>query len=67
MPIEESDTGSYILNSKDLCILPKLDDYLRIGVNSLNIEGRGKSPYYVALVTRAYRMAVDAWYEDSDA
>lgn len=66
MPIEESDKGSYILNSKDLCIMPKLDDYLRIGVNSLKIEGRGKSPYYVALVTRAYRMAVDAWYEDAD-
>ncbi|MCP4445825.1 MAG: peptidase U32 [Myxococcales bacterium] len=66
MPIEEDDRGSYILNSKDLCIMPKLDDYLRIGVDSLKIEGRGKSPYYVALVARAYRMAIDAWYEDPE-
>lgn len=66
MPIEEDDRGSYILNSKDLCIMPKLDDYLRIGVDSLKVEGRGKSPYYVALVARAYRMAIDAWYEAPD-
>ncbi len=66
MPIEEDDRGSYILNSKDLCIMPKLDDYMRIGVDSLKIEGRGKSPYYVALVARAYRMAIDAYYEDPD-
>lgn len=66
MPIEEDDRGSYILNSKDLCIMPKLDDYLRIGVDSLKVEGRGKSPYYVALVARAYRMAIDAWYEDPE-
>jgi putative protease len=49
MPIEEDQRGSYILNSKDLCIMPKLDDYLRIGVDSLKVEGRGKSVYYVAL------------------
>jgi len=66
MPIEEDDRGSYILNSKDLCIMPKLDDYLRIGVDSLKVEGRGKSVYYVALVARAYRMAIDAWYEDPE-
>jgi U32 family peptidase len=66
MPIEEDDRGSYILNSKDLCIMPKLDDYLRIGVDSLKVEGRGKSVYYAALVARAYRMAIDDWYEDPD-
>jgi U32 family peptidase len=66
MPIEEDDRGSYILNSKDLCIMPKLGDYLRIGVDSLKVEGRGKSVYYVALVTRAYRLAIDAWYRDPE-
>ncbi len=66
MPIEESERGSYILNSKDLCIMPKLDDYLSIGVDSLKVEGRGKAPYYVAMVARAYRMAIDDWYEDRE-
>ncbi len=67
MPIEEDERGSYILNSKDLCIMPKLDDYLRIGVDSLKVEGRGKSIFYVAMVARAYRMAIDDWYKDPKA
>ncbi|WP_319532098.1 U32 family peptidase C-terminal domain-containing protein [uncultured Cohaesibacter sp.] len=62
MQIVEDERGSYILNSRDLCIMPKLTDYLSIGVDSLKVEGRGKSPYYVALVARAYRMAIDDWY-----
>lgn len=66
MPIEEDERGAYILNSKDLCIMPRLDDYLKIGVDSLKVEGRGKSPYYVAMVARAYRMAIDDWYEDPE-
>lgn len=61
MPIEEDSRGSYILNSKDLCLLPKLDEYLKLGVDSFKVEGRGKSLYYVAVVARAYRMAMDAW------
>ena len=67
MPIEEDSRGSYILNSKDLCLLPKLDQYLRLGVDSLKVEGRNKSVYYVAVVARAYRMAMDAWAENPDA
>ena len=66
MPIVEDERGSYILNSKDLCLLPKLDEYLRLGIDSLKVEGRGKSMYYVAVVTRAYRMAIDAWSRDPD-
>ncbi|HQX53146.1 MAG TPA: U32 family peptidase [Planctomycetaceae bacterium] len=66
MPIEEDSRGSYILNSKDLCLLPKLDQYLRLGVDSLKVEGRNKSMYYVAVVARAYRMAIDAWTESPD-
>ena len=67
LPIEEDDRGSYILNSKDLCLMPKLDDYLRIGVDSLKVEGRGKSEYYAAIVARAYRMAIDDWYTDPES
>jgi putative protease len=66
MQITEDERGSYILNSRDLCIMPKLEDYLKIGVDSLKVEGRGKSPYYVALVARAYRMAIDDWYKDPE-
>ena len=66
MPIEEDARGSYILNSKDMCLMPKLDDLLRIGVDSLKVEGRNKSPYYVATVARAYRRAIDDWYADPE-
>jgi len=66
LPIEEDQRGTYILNSKDLCIMPKLDDLLKVGIDSLKVEGRGKSPYYVALVARAYRMAIDDWYRDPE-
>ena len=64
LPIEEDERGSYILNAKDLCLMPKLDDYLKIGIDSLKIEGRNKSPYYVATVARAYRQAIDDYYAD---
>lgn len=66
MPIEEDARGSYILNSRDLCIMPKLNDYLSIGVDSLKVEGRGKSEYYCAIVARAYRMAIDDYYADPE-
>ncbi|WP_239113207.1 U32 family peptidase [Shimia biformata] len=66
MPIEEDGRGSYILNSRDLCIMPKLDEYLKIGVDSLKVEGRGKSEYYCAVVARAYRMAIDDYYSDPE-
>jgi U32 family peptidase len=62
MPIEEDARGSYLLNSRDLCLMPKLDDYLKIGIDTLKVEGRGKSEYYCAVVARAYRMAIDDYY-----
>lgn len=61
-PIEEDERGSYILNSRDLCLMPKLDEYLAAGLDSLKVEGRNKSAYYVAVVGRAYRLAIDAYY-----
>lgn len=60
MPIEEDRWGSYILNSKDLCLIDFLPEILQAGVSSLKIEGRMKSAYYVANVTRVYRQALDA-------
>lgn len=65
-PIEEDERGSYILNAKDLCLMPELDKYLALGVDSLKVEGRNKSEYYVAVVGRAYRAAMDAYYDDPE-
>lgn len=67
MQLEEDDRGAYILNSRDLCLMPKLDDYLRIGVDSLKVEGRNKSLFYVGVVARAYRMAIDSYYSDPES
>ncbi|MCK4956098.1 MAG: U32 family peptidase [Candidatus Cloacimonetes bacterium] len=57
-PIEEDDYGTYILNSKDLCLFDRLQEIIDAGVVSLKIEGRMKSLYYVAVVTRAYKTAI---------
>lgn len=61
MPIDEDDRGAYIMNSKDLCLMPRLADVIASGPNSLKIEGRNRSEYYVGSVTRAYRAAMDAY------
>ncbi len=66
LPFEEGERGSYILNSRDLCLLQQLDDYLKIGVDSLKVEGRGRSAFYAGIVARAYRNAIDDWYEDPE-
>ena len=59
-PVEEDERGTYIMNSKDLCLLPYLDEVVASGIDSLKIEGRMKSVHYVASVVKAYRMALDA-------
>lgn len=59
LPIEEDERGSYIMNAKDLCLLPYLPQIIAAGVHSLKIEGRMKSAYYTAAVTKVYREAVD--------
>ena len=59
-PIAEDERGTYIMNSKDLCLLPYLDEVIACGVDSLKIEGRMKSVHYVASVVKAYRTALDA-------
>ena len=58
-PIEEDEKGSYILNSRDMCMIDHLDDLLDVGLSSLKIEGRAKSAYYAAIVTGAYRHCLD--------
>lgn len=57
--IEEDERGTYILNSKDMCMIEHLDKMEAAGIFSLKIEGRMKSPYYVATVTNAYRKALN--------
>jgi putative protease len=64
MPFEEDMHGSYILNAKDLCLMPKLNEYLEIGINSLKVEGRNKSEFYAGSVARIYRLAIDDYYQD---
>ena len=64
-PIEEDARGTYIMNSKDLCLLPYLDEVVDSGIDSLKIEGRMKSVHYVASVVKAYRMALDACTDTS--
>ena len=59
MPIEEDEHGTYILNSKDLRAIEYIDQLVKMGVNSLKIEGRTKSAYYVARTSQAYRQAID--------
>ena len=58
-PIEEDSHGTYIMNSKDLCLINHIDELVAAGVTSFKIEGRNKSEYYVAAVTSAYRRAID--------
>ncbi len=64
--VVEDEHGSYLLNSKDMCMLPRLDDLLRIGMDSLKVEGRNKTEYYAGVVARAYRKAIDDWYENPE-
>ena len=59
MPIEEDEHGTYILNSKDLRAIEHVQRLVEIGVDSLKIEGRTKSPYYVARTCQSYRQAID--------
>lgn len=66
-PIEEDERGTFIFNSKDLCLLPYLPDVIESGVDSLKIEGRMKSVHYAASVVKAYRMAIDSYFENPEA
>ncbi len=66
MEIREDDEGTYIMNSKDLCMIEHLDDLMTSGLSSLKIEGRMKSEFYVAAIVKAYREAIDRYMEDPE-
>ena len=59
-PVYEDEKGTYIMNSRDMCMIDHLPDLIRAGVDSIKIEGRAKSAYYAAIVTGAYRHCIDA-------
>ncbi|MEG0570566.1 MAG: U32 family peptidase [Oscillospiraceae bacterium] len=65
-PIFEDEHGSYILNAKDMCMIEYIDKLAQAGVTSFKIEGRSKSSYYVAVITNAYRNAVDQFVKSPD-
>ena len=67
MELHEDERGSYLMNPKDLCLMPRLDQLLAVGVDSLKVEGRNKSQYYLGVVTRTYRQAIDDWYANPEA
>ena len=63
-PIQDSKEGTYILNSKDMCMIEHIPDLVNAGISSFKIEGRAKSAYYAAVVTNAYRMAIDEYLKN---
>ncbi len=63
-PVYEGDGGTYILNSKDMCMIEHIPQMIKAGITSFKIEGRAKSEYYVAVVTNAYRKAIDEYFEN---
>ena len=65
-PVDEDDRGTYIFNSKDLCMLEHLPELIGAGISSFKIEGRMKSIFYIAHVIKAYRTALDAYYSNPD-
>ena len=66
-PVDEDERGTYLFSARDLCLMPILPELCEAGVSSLKIEGRMKSEYYVAVVTGAYRRALDLLRESRDA
>ena len=66
MPVYENERGTYIFNSKDLCMIEHIDDIIDAGIDSLKIEGRMKTALYVATVARTYRKAIDDYLKDPE-
>lgn len=65
-PVVEDEKGTYIFNSKDMCMIENIPELIQSGLGSLKIEGRMKSVHYVATVTHVYRRALDAYFKDPD-
>ncbi|NLB51314.1 MAG: U32 family peptidase [Syntrophomonadaceae bacterium] len=66
-PIDEDERGSYILNSRDLCLIEFIPQLIEAGVDAFKVEGRMKSPLYIASVARVYRNAIDTYLENKKA
>ena len=66
LPIEENDLGTFIMSSKDMCTIGIIPELIEAGIDSFKIEGRMKSAYYTAVVTNAYRMAIDSYERDRE-
>lgn len=64
LPVEENERGTYIFNSKDLCMIEHIPELIDAGIDSFKVEGRMKTALYVATVARAYRMAIDDYQKD---
>ena len=66
MPVYENERGTYIFNSKDLCMIEHIPELIDAGIDSFKIEGRMKTALYVATVARTYRMAIDDYLKDPE-
>ena len=66
LPIEENELGTFIMSSKDMCTVSIIPELIRVGIDSFKIEGRMKSAYYTAVVTNAYRMAMNSYNASPD-
>lgn len=64
MPVEQDDNGTYILSSKDLCLIKEIPEIIDMGIDSLKIEGRLKTEYYLATVINTYRNAIDDYIKN---
>lgn len=61
LPIGEDDSGTYIMNARDMCMIEHIPEMVKAGISSFKIEGRAKSSYYTAVITNAYRAAIDGY------
>ena len=66
MPVETDDKGTYIFSSKDLCLIKEIPEIIEMGVDSLKIEGRLKTEYYLASIVNTYRAAIDDYKKDPE-
>ncbi len=66
IPIEQTELGTFIMSSKDMCTVEHIPKLIEAGIYSFKIEGRMKSAYYTAVVTNAYRMAIDSYFADPE-
>lgn len=66
MPVYENERGTYIFNSKDLCMIEHIPELMEAGIDSFKIEGRMKTALYVATVARTYRKAINDYKESPE-